>query len=95
VSSWVDMVPCKTKGNIFFSEEIDDIRRSKRICLTCPFADKCLQIAINKEEIYGVWGGLSQRERRRYHNLFTQGISIEKAKEIVVEHGNKVLAKSN
>lgn len=95
MTKWQDKAPCKNRGELFFSEELGDIKRSKRICSVCPFADRCLQIAINAEELFGVWGGLSQRERRKYQRMFAGGISVESAKEIVISHGNKVLVESN
>lgn len=32
---------------------------------TCPYRDTCLRYAINEGEIYGVWGGTSERDRRK------------------------------
>ena len=40
-------------------------RRAKAICEVCPVVGPCAAYAITHRELYGVWGGLSERERRR------------------------------
>ncbi len=39
------------------------IRRAKAICAECPVIDACRQHALQVQETYGVWGGLSEDER--------------------------------
>ena len=41
------------------------IREAKRICLGCEVKDACLDYALAHDERFGIWGGLSERERRR------------------------------
>ena len=41
--------------NMFFSEQLDDIRRAKAICQTCPIMDACLDGAVSRREPWGVW----------------------------------------
>lgn len=83
---------CKGNKEIeFFSEVIDEIKVAKTICKTCPVASNCLEHAIKNEEIFGVWGGLSQRERRKYHRLYKNNINTEIAKGIVIKYGNKII----
>lgn len=38
---------------------------AKAVCWVCPSADLCLQWALETGQEYGVWGGLSESERRR------------------------------
>ena len=40
-------------------------REAKRICLGCEVKDACLEYALANDERFGIWGGLSERERRR------------------------------
>jgi WhiB family transcriptional regulator, redox-sensing transcriptional regulator len=57
---------------LFFSDQIPDIVRAKRICSTCSLITPCLQGALERREPWGVWGGelflngkvLSQKRRR-------------------------------
>lgn len=39
-------------------------RQAKKICAACPVRNQCLAYAIDHDERYGIWGGLSERERR-------------------------------
>ena len=38
---------------------------AKRICTTCEVRAECLEYALEHDERFGIWGGLSERERRR------------------------------
>ena len=35
------------------------------MCLTCEVRDECLESALMNDERFGIWGGLSERERRK------------------------------
>jgi WhiB family redox-sensing transcriptional regulator len=37
---------------------------AKRVCLTCEVQDECLEYALATREPYGIWGGLTEVERR-------------------------------
>jgi len=41
---------------------------AKQICLRCPVRDPCLRFALEAREPYGVWGGMTERERRARAN---------------------------
>jgi WhiB family transcriptional regulator, redox-sensing transcriptional regulator len=38
---------------------------AKAICMVCPVREPCLEHAVTAREKHGVWGGLTERERRR------------------------------
>ncbi|MFJ6053628.1 WhiB family transcriptional regulator [Streptomyces sp. NPDC092307] len=40
------------------------IEEAKAVCRRCPLMESCLQGALERNEHYGVWGGLSEDERR-------------------------------
>ena len=40
-------------------------REAKKVCLTCEVRTDCLESALMKDERFGIWGGLSERERRK------------------------------
>ena len=44
-------------SRVFFSEELHDIARAKRICAECPVMAECLEGALARREPWGVWGG--------------------------------------
>ena len=43
--------------SVFFSEDLHDVIRAKRICAGCPVQLLCLEGAIDRHEPWGVWGG--------------------------------------
>ena len=65
VEDWRDHAPCaQTDPHLFFPEKGGSARDAKRVCRGCEVRDKCLEYALNNDERFGVWGGLSERERR-------------------------------
>jgi WhiB family redox-sensing transcriptional regulator len=44
-------------ADVFFSGELQDIARAKRLCLSCPAVVPCLEGALERREPWGVWGG--------------------------------------
>jgi WhiB family redox-sensing transcriptional regulator len=66
VPKWHEQALCaQTDPEAFFPEKGGSIRQAKRICGRCEVKDECLRHALVHDERYGVWGGLSERERRR------------------------------
>jgi WhiB family transcriptional regulator, redox-sensing transcriptional regulator len=47
-----------TLAHLFFSDEDLDIARAKAICRTCPLSAACFEGAMERNEAYGVWGGV-------------------------------------
>jgi WhiB family redox-sensing transcriptional regulator len=55
----------QTDPEAFFPEKGGSTRDAKRICQRCPVIGDCLNAALANDERFGIWGGLSERERRR------------------------------
>lgn len=63
---WPSRAVCpQTDPEAFYPEKGGSTKEAKRICLGCPVQKQCLQWALDTDERFGVWGGLSERERRR------------------------------
>ena len=63
--AWHDRARCaETDPEMFFPENGESARPAKRVCAGCEVAAECLQDALDRGERFGVWGGLSERERR-------------------------------
>lgn len=63
---WQERALCaQTDPEAFFPEKGGSTREAKRICLGCEVKDECLESALANDERFGIWGGLSERERRR------------------------------
>jgi WhiB family transcriptional regulator, redox-sensing transcriptional regulator len=50
---------------IFYSGEPEDTRAAIRMCRSCPVRRPCFEAAVDRGEQFGVWGGTTERERRR------------------------------
>lgn len=50
---------------VFFPSDAVGVDRARKICQGCPILQQCLDYAIVNHEEHGVWGGASERERRR------------------------------
>ncbi len=55
----------QTDPELFFPEKGGSTRPAKAVCAGCPVRAQCLEHALAHDERYGVWGGTSERERRR------------------------------
>jgi len=64
--SWqVDALCAQTDPEAFFPEKGGSTRDAKRVCTSCEVRSECLEYALQNDERFGIWGGLSERERRR------------------------------
>lgn len=63
--AWQDWGMCsQTSPDAFFPDKGQPTAAAKRVCATCPVQAECLEYALANDERFGVWGGLSERERR-------------------------------
>ncbi len=63
---WKDRALCaETDPEAFFPEKGGSTREAKRVCVSCEVRAECLDFALGNDERFGIWGGLSERERRR------------------------------
>ena len=64
--SWQDYANCRgADADLFFPERGASTRKAKAICNACDVKGECLDFAIVQGEKFGIWGGMSERERRR------------------------------
>ena len=63
---WQERALCaQTDPEAFFPEKGGSTREAKRVCGSCEVRSECLGYALEHDERFGIWGGLSERERRR------------------------------
>jgi WhiB family redox-sensing transcriptional regulator len=64
--NWHENALCaETDPEAFFPEKGGSTREAKKICTGCDVRAECLEFALANDERFGIWGGLSERERRR------------------------------
>ncbi len=65
-TKWMDRANCRHEPPArFFPSDGVGVEHARRICATCPVKEPCLEYALYHRVDHGVWGGESERERRR------------------------------
>ena len=66
---WMDQALCAQTDPDGFHREPGDgsitFAQAKRVCRACDVRDECLEYALANDERFGIWGGLSEHERRK------------------------------
>jgi WhiB family redox-sensing transcriptional regulator len=63
---WQERANCLgVDPDLFFPERGASTREAKSVCAGCEVRLECLEYALDNGEKFGIWGGLSERERRR------------------------------
>ncbi|HEX4905055.1 MAG TPA: WhiB family transcriptional regulator [Acidimicrobiales bacterium] len=64
--SWQDYANCLgVDPDLFFPERGASTKEAKEVCRGCVVREDCLEYALQNSEKFGIWGGMSERERRR------------------------------
>ena len=64
--SWQDYANCLgVDPDLFFPERGASTKEAKEVCRGCVVRAQCLEYALENSEKFGIWGGMSERERRR------------------------------
>ena len=62
---WRELAACRgTDLEVFFPGRGESAEPARQVCAACPVRQPCLDYAITNRIAYGVWGGLTERERR-------------------------------
>ncbi len=63
---WQELANCLgVDPDLFFPERGASTREAKEVCRGCVVQADCLEFALDNGEKFGIWGGMSERERRR------------------------------
>ena len=80
---WYDKALCaQTDPEAFYPEKGGSTREAKKVCLACEVRFECLTYALDNDERFGIWGGLSERERRKVKNDRRTPAELEQARQI-------------
>jgi WhiB family redox-sensing transcriptional regulator len=62
---WRDLAACRGADlEVFFPGRGETAGPARRVCAACPVRQQCLDYAISNRIVHGIWGGLTERERR-------------------------------
>lgn len=67
----------QTDPLVFFPEKGSTARTAQTVCRKCPVRVPCLSGALDRNETYGVWGGIPERDRRQMTAKYLDGVSAE------------------
>lgn len=74
LGDWAQHAACKGFTDLFFVQRGDTqaMLQAKAICNTCTVIDDCRNYVLYKPERFGIWAGMTEKERRQYridHNI--------------------------
>jgi WhiB family redox-sensing transcriptional regulator len=58
-------LPIRKSDAMFFPNRGGSSKAARAMCAGCPVRPECLEYALNNKEAFGIWGGTSERERRK------------------------------
>jgi WhiB family redox-sensing transcriptional regulator len=80
---WRRQAACHgTDLNLFYPERGQSAGPARQICATCPVRQPCLEYALSNRIISGIWGGLTERERRPLQSDWIQAERRERDRAI-------------
>jgi WhiB family redox-sensing transcriptional regulator len=84
---------CTEEGSheLFFSERPSDLAQAQHICGQCPVRSACLQLALQENLEWGVWGGVIFWDGRPYHRRRGRGRPRHAEAHIPVEADRNAL----
>ncbi|MFN3254679.1 MAG: WhiB family transcriptional regulator [Ilumatobacter sp.] len=65
-AKWLDLGACRgLDASIFYPDDEESAVSAKSVCESCRVRVECLEYALANREKAGVWGGATERDRRR------------------------------
>jgi WhiB family redox-sensing transcriptional regulator len=72
--TWWDRARCtETDPEAFFPEFGESTKGAEKVCAGCEVRAECLEFALDNDELYGVWGGVPEFERRELRQERAKG----------------------
>ena len=63
---WREHAACRGMDpDLFHPSDVKGLAAAQLVCVECPVRPECLDYAIAHHEMHGIWGGESERSRRR------------------------------
>jgi len=75
---WIEKAKCRgTDPDLFFPERGESTKEAKSVCRGCPIRRECLEYAVQGVEKFGIWGMMSERERRTVRRERKERLALE------------------
>jgi len=70
VPAWMDDALCvQVDTELFFPEKGASSRPARSVCRSCLVRKDCLDWSVETGQRFGVWGGMSERQRRKIRRI--------------------------
>jgi WhiB family redox-sensing transcriptional regulator len=81
---WRQQAACYgTDLNLFFPERGQSAGAARQVCARCPVRQPCLEYALSNRITSGIWGGMTERERRPLQSDWVQAEQRERDRAIL------------
>ena len=81
---WRDRAACRgTDLNLFFPGRGESADPARQVCVRCPVRQLCLEYALSNRITHGIWGGMTERERRPLQSDWNQAARRERDRAIL------------
>jgi WhiB family transcriptional regulator, redox-sensing transcriptional regulator len=81
---WRELAACRGAGlDLFFPERGESAEPARQVCAACPVRQPCLDYAITNRIVHGIWGGLTERERRALRSGWVRASRQERDRAIL------------
>jgi WhiB family transcriptional regulator, redox-sensing transcriptional regulator len=74
---------CGTDLDVFFPERGQTAEPARQVCAACPVRQPCLEYALSNRITHGIWGGLTERERRPLQSAWVQDARRERDRAVL------------
>ncbi len=76
---WRELAACRGADlEVFFPERGESAGPARQVCAACPVRQPCLDYAITNRIVSGIWGGLTERERRALRSRWVRAARRER-----------------
>lgn len=80
---WRELAACRgTDLDVFFPERGESAGAARQVCAGCPVRQPCLDYAVTNRITSGVWGGLTERERRALRSRWVRATRCERDRDV-------------
>ena len=81
---WRELAACRGVDlEVFFPERGESAEPARQVCAACPVRQPCLDYAISNRIAYGIWGGLTERERRALRSGWVRASRRERDRAVL------------
>jgi WhiB family transcriptional regulator, redox-sensing transcriptional regulator len=81
---WRELAACRGIDlEVFFPGRGESAGAARRVCAACPVRQPCLDYAITNRIVHGIWGGLTERERRALRSRWVRASRRERDRAVL------------